>query len=380
MTTIVIGAGPAGLAAAAMLQRVGEGVVVLERGEIGASWRSRYDRLQLHTVRWLSGLPGYRIPRSFGKWPSRDSVVEYLGRYAARHAIDVRTGVDVQTVGRDDAGWVLGMSSGTFRAARVVIATGHSNVPFVPSWPGELDGDIVHSASYRNSAPFRGRRVVVVGSGNSGAEIAVDLADGGAVDVRLAVRTPPSIVRRDTLGFPSQVLGIATAHLPHRVVDWIAVTIRRVSIPDLAPYGLPAPQHPYFDFVRRRVVPILDVGIVDAVRQGRVRVVAPIERLDGAYVVLRDGSRVAADTVLAATGFRTGLEGLVGHLGVLDKYGEPLVHGAETHPKAPGLHFVGYRIVLGGALRAAGHDAKKLARSVARGRSEVPAAAAAAAA
>jgi putative flavoprotein involved in K+ transport len=95
--------------------------------------------------------------------------------------------------------------------------------------------------------------------------------------------------------------------------------------------------------------------------------------------VLTDGSRVAADSVLAATGFRTGLEGLVGHLGVLDKYGEPLVHGAETHPKAPGLHFVGYRIVLGGALRAAGHDAKQLARSVARRSTEVPAAAAAAA-
>jgi putative flavoprotein involved in K+ transport len=377
--TIVIGAGPAGLAAAAMLQRNGEVVTVLERGGVGASWRTRYDRLQLHTVRWLSGLPGYRIPRSFGKWPSRDHVVEYLQRYADRHAVDVRTGVDVRALRRDGSGWTLDTSSGSFRAARVVVATGHSNVPFLPTWPGSFEGEVLHSAEYRNPAPFRGRRVVVVGSGNSGAEIAVDLVDGGAADVLLSVRTPPSIVRRDTFGFPSQVLGIATAHLPGPVVDRIAATIRRVSIPDLAPYGLPAPEHPYFDFVRRRVVPILDVGIVEAVRRGRVTVVAPIARLDGDHVVLADGSRVAADAVVAATGFRTGLQPLVGHLGVLDEHGEPLVHGAETHPNAPGLHFIGYRVVLGGALRAAGHDAKRLAASLARGPGDAAAPAPAAA-
>jgi putative flavoprotein involved in K+ transport len=372
VTAVVIGAGPAGLASAAMLQRAGEPVTVLERGVIAAAWRGRYDRLHLHTVRWLSALPGYRIPRAFGKWPARDRVVDYLEGYAKRHGLEVRTGVEVHSLEPSGDGWRLATSSGAVDARRVVVATGHSNVPFLPSWPGAFDGELVHSSDYRNAAPFRGKRIVVVGAGNSGAEIAVDLVEGGAAEVLLSVRTPPAIVRRDTFGFPSQVLGLATQRLPAGVVDWIARTLRRLSFPDPAPYGLPAPAHPYRDFQRRHLLPILDVGIVDAVRFGRVKVVPPIASLDGADVVLEDERRVRTDVVLAATGFRTGLEPLVGGLGVLDDRGEPLVHGPDEHPNAPGLHFVGYRIVLGGGLRTAGLDAKRLARAVAR-RQEMPA-------
>ena len=265
---VVIGAGASGLAAAASLESVGERVVVLERGEVGEVWAARYDRLHLHTVRWLSGLPGYRIPRAFGKWPAREHVAEYLRRYAAHQGLDVRTGIDVEHVDQDVNGWVVRASSGPFEAKRVVVATGQSNVPFVPAWPGAFAGEIVHSAEYRNPSAYGGRRVLVVGSGNSGAEIAVDLADGGASEVLLSVRTPPSIVRRDTLGVPSQLLGIASMHLPTGVVDRIAAGIRRIAIPDLAPYGLAAPARPYSEFLERRVIPIVDVGLADAVRSG----------------------------------------------------------------------------------------------------------------
>lgn len=361
----VVGAGPAGLASAAMLQRAGAEVVVFERGDVGAAWATRYDRLHLHTVRWLSCLPGYRIPRSFGKWPSRDRVVEYLRTYASRHALDIRTGVDVERLERAPDGWTLVTSDGTVDAGRVVVATGHNNVPYLPNWPGTFAGEVVHSAEYRNAVPFSGRRVLVVGAGNSGAEIAVDLADGGASEVFLSVRTPPSIVRRDTLGFPSQVLGIATSRLPPTVNDRIASTLRRVAIPDLTEQGLPAPARPYSEFKRRRVIPILDVGIVDAVRSGRVRVVAALERFDDGVAVVADGTRLDVDAIVAATGFRPGLEPIAGHLGVLDERGNPLVHGAQEHPDAPKLHFVGYEVELGGAFRLAGIRAKELARAAA---------------
>jgi putative flavoprotein involved in K+ transport len=347
-----------------MLQRHGSDVVVFERGAVGAAWTTRYDRLHLHTVRWLSGLPGYRIPRAFGKWPSRDRVVEYLERYADHHALDVRRGTEVERIDRSNSGWRLVTGNDTVEAQRVVIACGHSNVPYVPEWRGAFRGTVVHSADYRNPSPYVGQRVLVVGAGNSGAEIAVDLVDGGSAEVFLAVRTPPSIVRRDTLGFPSQVLGIATARLPVPVVDRIASTMRRVSIPDLTAHGLPAPERPYSDFLQRRVIPILDVGIVDAVRHGRVRVVAGLERFEDGAALLSDGSRLDVDAVIAATGYRPGLEPLVGHLGVLDEHGVPLVHGANEHSGAPGLHFVGYEVLLGGAFRLAGIRAKQLARAV----------------
>jgi putative flavoprotein involved in K+ transport len=362
----VIGAGPAGLASAATLKRAGEEVVVLERGEVGEVWATRYDRLHLHTVRWLSGLPGYRIPRAFGKWPARERVAEYLRRYAAYHDLDVRTAVEVDRVEQDDDGWVVSTSSGPVSATRVVIATGQSNVPFVPDWPGTFAGEIAHTADYRNPSAYRGRRVLVVGSGNSGAEIAVDLAEGGASDVWLSVRTPPSIVRRDTLGVPSQLLGIASTHMPTAVVDRIAAGIRRVAIPDLAPYGLVAPERPYSDFLRRRVIPIVDVGLADAVRRGQVRVVAALERFEDGAAVLADGRRIETDAIIAATGFRTGLERLVGHLGVLDERGQPLVRDLEEPAGARGLHFVGYEITLGGTFRLIGIEAKQLARTVTR--------------
>jgi putative flavoprotein involved in K+ transport len=369
----VIGAGPAGLASAAMLKRAGERVVVLERSEVGAIWESRYDRLHLHTVRWLSCLPGYRIPRAFGKWPARESVAEYLRRYAAYHSLDVRTAVEVERVEQEVGGWVVRTSSGPLAAERVVVATGQSNVPFVPAWPGEFAGEIVHSAHYRNPSAYRGRRVMVVGSGNSGAEIAVDLAEGGASDVLLSVRTPPSIVRRDTLGVPSQLLGIASMHLPTAVVDRIAAGIRRLAIPDLAPYGLVAPKRPYSEFRRRHVIPIVDVGLADAVRKGRIRVVAALERFEDGAVVLADGARIETDAVIAATGFRTGLERLVGHLGVLDEGGQPLVRDLEEPAGAPGLHFVGYEITLGGTFRLVGIEARALARTVSGARGLAPA-------
>jgi len=361
----VVGAGSAGLASAAMLQKAGRRVVVLERAEVGAAWTTRYDGLHLHTVRWLSCLPRYRMPRSFGKWPSRDRVIEYLQRYAERHAVDVHAGVEVKRLDPGEKVWILTTSDGPLETERVVVATGHSNVPFLPEWDGANAVEVTHSSDYRNATPYAGRRVLVVGAGNSGAEIATELADGGAAEVLLSVRTPPSIVRRDTLGFPSQVLGIATSHLPVQVVDRISATMRRLSIPDLAPYGLPAPTRPYSDFLRRRVIPILDVGIVDAVRTGRVRVVPALERFENGSAVLADDTRLEVDAVIAATGFRPGLEPLVGHLGVLDEHGQPLVHGAQEHPDAPGLHFVGYDITLGGAFRKVGIQAKQLAQAAA---------------
>jgi putative flavoprotein involved in K+ transport len=339
---------------------------VLERGEVAAAWRSRYDRLHLHTVRWLSCLPGYRMPRAFGKWPSRDRVIEYLQLYADCAAIEVRTGAEVERLDRRDGAWNVVTADGMIEAERVVVATGYSNESYLPDWPGTFAGEIVHSADYRNPVGYAGRRVLVVGAGNSGAEIAVDVAEGGAAEVLLAVRTAPTIVRRDTLGFPSQLLGIATAHLPVSVVDWIGSTIRRITIPDLTRYGLPAPVRPYSDFLRRRVIPILDVGLVDAVRDGRVRVVAALERFMGDAAVLADGSRLQVDAVIAATGYRPALEALVGHLGVLDERGEPLVHAAREHRHAPGLHFVGYQVTLGGTFRLIGIEAKQLARAVAR--------------
>jgi putative flavoprotein involved in K+ transport len=364
---VVIGAGPAGLAVAATLAKQGQPFVVLERAEsVGASWQGRYDSLRLHTVRWLSRLPGAPIPRRYGQWVARDDFVAYLRDYAERFDVRPEFGVEVRRIERTEQGWALQTSRDDRTAPAVVVATGYSRVPYLPNWPGRdgFKGTLLHSADYREPSPHRGRHVLVVGAGNSASEIAVDLARAGA-RVDLSVRTPPNIVRRDTFGVPSQLLGVALKHAPERVMNPLTRVLRRVSVPDLSPYGLPAPPGDGFtQFLRTRTVPILDHGFVGAVRAGRVRVVPTIESFDGPDVRLANGETLRPDVVLCATGYRTGLEPLVGHLGVLDERGLPQVHGARTLPGLPGLYFVGVTIELAGLLREIGLEAQSVGRAI----------------
>jgi putative flavoprotein involved in K+ transport len=379
MQVVVIGAGPAGLATAAELKRRGVTATVLERGAApGAAWRGRYDSLHLHTVRAMSGLPGAPIPRSEGRWVSRDGLVRYLERYAAEHELDIRMHTTATRLDRASGGWRLETSNGGVEADGVVVATGHSNVPFLPDWPGRSTfvGDFLHSADYRNAEPYRGRDVVVIGSGNSGAEIATGLAEGGAARVRLAVRTPPQIVRRQRFGIPANALGLLAGVLPTRLGDWIGLTLRRLTIPDLAAHGLPLPTvGPATAFNATGNPPIVDVGIVAAVSDGRVEVVDAVESVRPDGVGLADGSVIEPDAVIAATGFRTGLEPLVGHLRILDERGSPIVLNADTDPRAPRLHFVGFRPYLGGLLFEAARGARSVARALSTASSAGPQAA-----
>lgn len=366
---LVLGAGPAGLAVGAALRRHGfDGPVdLVDRSDrIGASWTDRYDGLRLHTVRWLSGLPGAPIPRRYGRWVSRDDFAAYLVSYADQFGLRPALGVTATQVDRVGDGWQVGTDHGTRAADAVVVATGYTRVPYVPDWPGRGSSTVplVHSAGYRSSAPYAGRSVLVVGSGNSATEIASELCAAGAV-VRLAVRTPPSVVRRSTLGVPSQLIGMSMSWAPEPVMNVASGLLRRVSVPDLTAYGLPAPRDGFTQFLRTRTVPVLDHGFVDLVRSGAIQVVAAVTALDGDDVVLSDGQRLRPDAVVAATGFRPGLEGLVGHLGLLDDQGLPTVKGAQTAPGLPGLHVVGITVELSGLLREIGREADAVGRALA---------------
>lgn len=367
----VIGAGPGGLAVAAALRARGVRAVVVEKSEsVGASWRRHYDRLHLHTTRRLSALPGLGMPRRFGRWVARENVVRYLEKYAEFHELELATGIEVTRIERadDGAGWTLHATGGrTLAAGAVVVATGFNHTPVVPDWPGleGYGGELAHAAAYRNAAPYAGRDVLVVGVGNTGAEIAVDLAEGGAARVRLAVRTAPHILRRSTAGWPAQRTGILVRRLPVGLVDRLGAVVGRISVPDLSAYGLPRPTTGLYSRVKQGAIPVQDVGLIDAVRAGRVEPVAAVASFDGAEVVLADGSRITPDTVIAATGYRRALEGLVGGLGVLDERGRPRVHGARTPAEAPGLYFTGFTNPISGNLRELALDAEKIAKAVA---------------
>lgn len=362
---VVIGAGPGGLAAAAALRQAGrEPLVVDKAADVGSSWRAHYDRLHLHTERVFSGLPGLPIPRRYGRWVAREHVVEYLEEYARHHELKFRLGTAVQRIERAGDSWRLNTSSGPIEARAAVVATGYNHTPHVPPWPGHFDGELIHSSRYKNAEPYAGCDVLVVGTGNSGAEIAVDLVEGGARRVRVAVRTPPNVVRRQLLGLSTQAMGIALRHMPPRIIDTIATAVQRLAVGDLSRYGLPPSPRGVYQRAREGQIPILDVGFIDALKRGQVGIVRPIEAFEGRDVLLEGGERIQPDVVIAATGFVRGLETLVGHLGVLDERGLPRAHGPKA--VAPGLHFIGYTNPISGNLRELGIDARLIASALAR--------------
>ncbi|MGW3629254.1 flavin-containing monooxygenase [Streptomyces sp. NPDC005122] len=366
----VIGGGPGGLAAAYALRAQGVRAVVLEKSDrVGASWRRHYDRLHLHTTRRLSALPGLAMPRAFGRWVSRDNVVRYLEKYAEHHQLEIVTGVEVSRIERAGDSWLLHATGGReLTGSAVVVATGHNHTPRVPDWPGRdaYSGELLHAGDYRDAAPYAGRDVLVVGVGNTGAEIAVDLVEGGAGRVRLAVRTRPHIVRRSTAGWAAQFTGILVRRLPVRLVDTLAGPMAKVSVPDLSAQGLPRPGTGLYSRVNEGSIPVQDVGLIDAVRKGRVEVVAAVEGFEEGKVVLTDGTRIGPGAVIAATGYERALEGMVGHLGVLDERGRPVVHGGRTPENAPGLYFTGFTNPISGMFRELALDAQKIAKAVAR--------------
>jgi len=365
---VVLGAGFAGLGTAAMLERRGVPTLVVERAAgVGASWRGRYDSLRLASPRSISTLAGYRMPRRYGRYPSRRKLIEYLEDYAERMGLRLRFDSAVEGIERTREGWRVETSTGAIESRFLVVALGYDNNPHLPDWPGQegFMGELLHAAQYRNPTPYRGRDVLVVSAGHSGTEIAMDMLRGGAARVRIAMRTPPNIFPREWHGIP--VTAVLLERLPSRLADAIGRLAQRAIYGDLSEYGLPLPPTGFASNLRtRRVSPVVESGFVEAVKKGELELVAAVEGFVGADVVLADGSAVQPQVVIAATGYRRGLEALVGDLGVLDGDGVPIVDNRVPRSKvAPGLYFVGYQFLLSTQLGLMRIHSRRVANAIA---------------
>jgi cation diffusion facilitator CzcD-associated flavoprotein CzcO len=360
---IIVGAGPAGLACAATMRAVGLNVAVLEKSDsVGSVWRHHYDRLHLHTDRKRSGLPGLAMPKTFPVYPSRQQMVSYLEDYAARFDVRPVFNTTVSRLQRDGARWRAETDKTAFSAAVAVVATGIAGAPYRPALPGaELyRGEVIHSSDYRNPAGFAAKQVLVVGFGNSGGEIALDLANSG-IDVALAVRSPVQILPRDLLGFPILAWAILYARLPARLVDRINAPILRLALGRIEDLGLRrAAKGPRQMVEEDGRVPLIDIGTLDKIRDGSIKIRGSIDRLTPEGVVFADGKGEPFDAIVLATGFRPDLRLLLPDVeGVFDRHGMPLVTGRATN--APGLYFCGQITSPTGQLREIGIEAQRIA-------------------
>jgi indole-3-pyruvate monooxygenase len=357
--TLVIGAGPAGLAVGACLTKLGAPFVIVEQSmAVGSSWRGHYERLHLHTDRVNSALPFLRFPRGTARYPSREQVITYLEQYARHFRLVPRLGERVETVRSNGEGWITTTTAGIYRSRNVIVASGRNSVPYMPRWAGQerFCGRILHSSEYRNGEPFRDQNVLVIGFGNSGGEIAIDLHEHGA-RVAMAVRGAVNIVPRDILGLPILAVAIAVSLLPARVADMLVAPLMRVTVGDITKLGLrKADVGPITQVRTTSRIPLVDVGTVRLVRQGHIKILRDISCMSGSTVTFDDGSSRHFDAIVAATGFRPGVDRFL-----------------ETHPNAQsdgrvgggtGLYFCGFLVIPTGVFREIAIEARRIAHHI----------------
>ena len=366
---LVVGAGPAGLASAKTLADAGHRVEIIDKaGQVGASWRSHYERLHLHTVKALSALPGLGFASHLPQYVPRQGVVDYLQDYADRARIAPHFGAEAKAiVPAEGGGWRTTTVDGrTFRSRAVVVTTGANNVPFVPRIEGDdvFAGRILHSRDYRSGSAFVGRRVLVVGMGNTGAEIALDLAEHG-VPAALSVRSPVNIVYRDVFGRPTQKTSMALARLPRALGDKVATWLCDLTVGDLGRYGLVrSTVSPMRQLREQGHTPVIDVGTLARIKAGDITVHPGIDALTANGVRFVDGRSVEVDTLVLATGYRSGIEALFAPIRVpVDDSGLPTQLAGKG--ALAGVYFVGFDTRQpGGLLRTIGLQAQALAALV----------------
>jgi cation diffusion facilitator CzcD-associated flavoprotein CzcO len=331
---VIIGAGAAGLAMARELKQRGLPHHVLEQGAIGDTWSRHYERLRLHTLKSVSALPGLPMPDDYPDFPSVRQVQAYLQRYAWHHALSVSTGVRVHHAAWRSEAWHLTTSAGRIEADTLTVASGIWRTPVWPKINGlkGFRGRLLHASAYRNPADFAGQRVLVIGAGNSGCEIAAELGHAG-VDTNLSVRGGVAFIPRPV----SDALAGPRAQLLRTAAPALAGVLYRQKWADVRDLGLLWP-----DGDPLVAYPVVGFDLPDAVRAGRVSLRGAVAQIAEHAVVFADGSQQAYDAVLCATGYRPTLDFLEpGHV-MLDARGTPEVDAGQRSRANPRLVCLGF--------------------------------------
>lgn len=322
----VVGAGPAGLALAYYLRRKGLDFQLLDKEETGASWAKYYKHLRLHTRKANVALPGLDLPVDADAFPTREQYLNYLRHYAEHFAFPLRAGTEVLEATYQD-GWQLHTTCGCVETDALVLATGVFTNPVVPTFLGQdtFQGELRHAQTYRCPTPYLGRRVLVVGAGNTGVGIALGLAEAG-VEVGMVVRDGVQPVPLPTTALGTRLKAFLLKALPADATNWLLGRVRK----DYTALGLPQPNK-----APRDVVPVVGLEIVEAVKRRRIKIHPAVRALGQNAVRFVDGSEGDYDVLLLATGYQPSLDILSAEV-ALDAKG-------QFTNAPPDLYSVGFR-------------------------------------
>lgn len=372
----VVGAGPSGLAALKNLRAEGlTNVVCYELSDAtGGNWVFRpapghssvYETTHIISSRKYSQFEDFPMPADYPDFPSHRQILDYFRAYERHFGLTglIELNARVERVAPDaDGGYRVVVSRGGDRREErfdaVLVCSGHHWDPQVPDYPGRFDGEQLHSHDYKTAAPFAGRRVLVVGGGNSACDIAVETARVSAA-TELSLRRGYYIIPKIAFGMPTDVIYAKLRWLPKRLRQMAIQAGIRVAMGRWSKYGLRTPECRALE-----MHPTLNSDILNAFRHGTVRPRPGIERLEGRDVVFADASRETYDTLIWATGYRLSLPFFdPDFIDWRDAVDVPL-YLKMMLPGSPGLYFIGLFQPLGCIWPLADHQARIAARTIA---------------
>ncbi|GAB2275544.1 Probable indole-3-pyruvate monooxygenase YUCCA4 [Dionaea muscipula] len=366
---IIVGAGPSGLATSACLSEQGVPSLILERSDCIASlWQQRtYNRLRLHLPKQFCELPLMGFPENFPKYPSKQEFISYMESYAARFSISPRFKQEVRSAQYDDKVglWRVETQDCEYYSKWLIVATGENAEPLIPDIPGieRFHGPVIHTSVYKSGCCFRNLNVLVIGCGNSGMEVSLDLCRHNATP-NLVVRNSVHVLPREMFGFST--FGIAMAllkWLPLRLVDKLLLLISSFTLGNTDRLGLRRPKTGPIELKNATgKTPVLDVGALSLIRSGKIKVMEGVKEITEKGAKFVDGQEREFDSIVLATGYKGNVPVWLKDCGFFTADGMPRTTFPNGWKAEKGLYTVGFtrRGLLGTS-----SDAIKIASDVA---------------
>lgn len=364
---IVIGAGPSGLAMAGRFSELGIPYMILEKTDkVGNEWRNHYNRLHLHTDKIYSDLPHLPFPKNYPTFVPKVQYIQYLENYIEHFKIKPHYNQEVISIEKQEKLWLIKTRTDSFLTENVIVSTGYNRVPKRPYFINQalFEGEIIHSSEYKSGEKFRNKSVLVVGYGNSGAEIALDLYENGA-KTYVTIRNPVNIVNREFLGKSTQGLAIFLSKFGTGFYDFISKIFKKLSTGTMEGTGIPiSPLAPSEQLRTLGKVPVIDVGTLQQIKAKNIIVLPDIQEFLHDAIIFKDEQKIKFDVVILATGYNAHLEKIIKNIApMLNEKAYPKYMWSDLSEFA-GLYFLGFNLPLTGILRDIKISSEKIIQKI----------------